>query len=136
MCRMLAKSCKICCNKGVKTDKRLAVFAVGLRVERGLNIQGAQRVLLKTWSRAPRGARIEHSFQAYNGEKYTLGRAPRGARIEHSGGKFPWMIHRRCRAPRGARIEHSHINRESIDAIRVGLRVERGLNIHTKVAQR
>ena len=39
MCRMLAKSCKICCNKGVKTDKRLAVFAVGLRVERGLNIR-------------------------------------------------------------------------------------------------
>lgn len=28
MCRTLAKSCKICCNKGVKTGKRLAVFAV------------------------------------------------------------------------------------------------------------
>ncbi len=28
MCRMLVKSCKICCNKGVKTGKRLAVFAV------------------------------------------------------------------------------------------------------------
>ena len=62
MCRMLAKSCKICCNKGVKTDKRLAVFAVGLRVERGLNIhiRLAIEVRLRE-GRAPRGARIEHS---------------------------------------------------------------------------
>ena len=64
MCRMLAKSCKICCNKGVKTDKRLAVFAVGLRVERGLNIIGCGIKADGQIGRAPRGARIEHSYKS------------------------------------------------------------------------